>query len=105
MFQEKFLILYHINSSLLLIYMIFLSLFAVDRSDLILDTVDDNSEQCMPLLKKFANARYITLKTPFLRNNDESTFPLGIIKTGVTLGAHNIKVCDAVLSMSPTAPN
>ncbi|KAK2169508.1 hypothetical protein LSH36_9g09067 [Paralvinella palmiformis] len=70
---------------------VFLELKRLPQFDLILDAVDDNSEQCMPLLKKYANARYITLKTPFLRNNDDSLFPLGLIKTGITLGTHNIK--------------
>ena len=60
---------------------------------MIFDTIGINPSEGRKLLKKYDNAKCISIVQPFLKNNDELGFPFGLMKTGLTLGLENLQVC------------
>ena len=50
------------------------------------------TEYAPDLLKSFANATYVTVVLPFLRNNDESGLGVGLAKSAITAGMDTVKV-------------
>lgn len=54
--------------------------------DVFLNTME--AEDCMDLLKKWSNAKYVTIKTPFLKDIDEHGFPAGAVLSASKLGCN-----------------
>lgn len=52
--------------------------------DIFLDTM--GADNCMDLLKTWSNAKYVTIKTPFLKDIDEHGFPAGAALSVSKLG-------------------
>ena len=59
----------------------------LSRYDVIFDCTGDDPEQYMKLLKKHANATYVTIVTPLMRNTDQFGILLGGLKSAITMAA------------------
>ena len=64
------------------------------RFDFIFDVVgNEQTTYATDLLKSYANATYVTIIVPFLKNNDNMGLPFGLAKSVVAAGMDTMKVC------------